>query len=60
MLGQLDCLETMIVEHSPMLDDLLTALSPQDQDFSSVCPQLSTLVIINYEILPGSFFDFVH
>ena len=60
MLGQLDCLETMIIEHSAMLGDLLTALSLQDRDFSSVCPQLTTLVVLHSKILPGSFLDFVH
>ena len=60
MLGQLDCLETLIIEHSDMLYDLLTALSPQDRDFSSVCPQLTTLVISKSDIPLGPFVDFVH
>ena len=60
MLCQLDCLETLIIERSSMLAELLTALSPQDRDFSSVCPQLTTLVISDSEIPPGPFVDFVH
>ena len=60
MLCQLDCLETLIMESSSMLAELLTALSPQDRDFSSVCPQLTTLVISDSEIPLGPFVDFVH
>lgn len=60
LLRQLDRLETLIIERSDEVEGLLIALAPPDQDFSLVCPHLTTLVIAESDFYPEPLIEFVY
>ena len=60
MLRKLDHLDTLIINQTLMSDHLLTALAVPDQDFGTLCPKLTTLVIVDTEVPQDLFDKFVH